>query len=602
MPPGPHTEDNPSDALGWWNKAKTLGLDPRQVNLTTHESHSASKFTETDFVHLKALWKNNDVDKLHISEYVRADHVKTWGFLLARADNSSEQERAKHPLRQHLREFIRASAEPLTDDEAKNAKLGAFLLTKSHLDSIKGINKNGTTVSGDIPKLRRSARVMSKRQDTVASLTEQLGSMLVDGKNSHRPKTPPKPPRTPSPKAGTEDTPGPLATRDLAVISPESMALENNRSRDEDSVNATLISILEATTLCSGIKRIGGRQQLKWHHTRQSFHLGPASNPVCEARTDGLLIWKVNGIEQCLAILEVKPYMRTWNRTKIEWQEACQMAAWISSSLGEKDGRKRKEGLLRTGNPNLKRYVFAWSFTLVYTYEPAYSSRDPANMSSIPRRVLISQDYMFLYITIAEWGRGYEEYLYGKARPPTPPSKTASPSQDRGRQEARPAATPPTARGSSQTIPSAPVKPKSGAPNVGVQTGGGRGSSPSQRLSQAQQHASGHVTDKSSERTKRTAESPSKTAAQPKDTSEQPKTAGQGGKPAAGVAAARTTASPVRKPAAVPTGPTDEEKDSGQFLTMKCYGAYETKDPMHMAMFLRNVLALMLELSDPLDP
>jgi hypothetical protein len=189
----------------------------------------------------------------------------------------------------------------------------------------------------------------------VAALTEQLGSLIVDARGPGPSTPPPKQPRTPSPTTGAVDsTAEPLATHDLAVISPATMALEDNRSRDEDSVNAALVSLLEAITLCSGIKKIGGRQGLKCFHTRQAFFLGPVGRRVCEAQTDGMLTL-AGSPERCLAILEVKPYNRERKRRNLEWQEACQMAAWISSSLGEDNLRKRKEGLLHTGDPDMNR-------------------------------------------------------------------------------------------------------------------------------------------------------------------------------------------------------------------------------------------------------
>ena len=343
---------NPGNPSEWRKKAVKLGLDPVRLDLTAHQSHSASKFTETDFIHLKALWKNREVTSFNVSEYVRAEHVQAWDFVVGRGGKQVD-----HPLRQCLAEFIRTSVDPFTDDDEKNVRLGAFLLVKSNLEAIRGINNEGQSVGGDLPKIRRSARIMTKNKDAVTSLAQQLDSMVIDATSSQRAITPLQlPPRTPSPKAETGSKQEGLATGDLAVISPESMALENNRSRDEDSVNAALVSLLETVTLCSGIKKMGLRHGLRWHHTRQAFRLGPANSPVCEARTDGLLVLGGDP-ERCLAILEVKPYLRDYNVMKIEWQEACQMAAWISSTLAEKTTQKRSEGLLHTGDSAKKRYV-----------------------------------------------------------------------------------------------------------------------------------------------------------------------------------------------------------------------------------------------------
>ncbi|KAH6626492.1 hypothetical protein B0J18DRAFT_424956 [Chaetomium sp. MPI-SDFR-AT-0129] len=61
------------------------------------------------------------------------------------------------------------------------------------------------------------------------------------------------------------------------------MALEKDRSRDEDTVNMALVSLLDPITICSGISQLGARQNLSWLLTRQSFQLGPAHKPVCES-------------------------------------------------------------------------------------------------------------------------------------------------------------------------------------------------------------------------------------------------------------------------------------------------------------------------------
>lgn len=44
---------------------------------------------------------------------------------------------------------------------------------------------------------------------------------------------------------------------------------------------------------------------------------------------------------------------------------------------------------------------------------------------------------------------------------------------------------------------------------------------------------------------------------------------------------------------------TPEDLDEGNFLVMHCYGPYSVGNPGHLRSFMRNVLALMLELSDP---
>lgn len=226
------------------------------------------------------------------------------------------------------------------------------MTVKSHMWKIRRIN--ATQVEGDAPKIRRSARIMGQKGD-LSALAQQMGSLLIN----QRPEgttTPSNARRTPSPQASSGSSAN-INTHELDVISPETMALEKDRSRDEDTVNMALVSLLDATTICSGINKLGARQNLSWFLTRQSFRLGPAHKPVCEARTDGVLVLEGNP-PRTLAILEVKPYKGIENRIRVEWQEACQMAAWISTSLSPgTPSRKRKEGILNFGDDARRRYV-----------------------------------------------------------------------------------------------------------------------------------------------------------------------------------------------------------------------------------------------------
>jgi hypothetical protein len=184
-----------------------------------------------------------------------------------------------------------------------------------------------------------------------------------------------------------------------------------------------------------------------------------------------------------------------------------------------------------------------------------------------------------MFITIAEWQRPYEDYLYGNARPLTPPSKTSSPSQDRGRAETR---APP------------PVNSNAAAPQTAPRASSGN---PSQ----------------SQQGTKKTDTMPARqTRAQAAKTSAQANKPGTTTAAAAAASANTTTAhksttadAKVKKQGAAaavkPREPTSQDLDISQFLTMNCYGPYNVEDPEHMAFFLRIVLTLMLELSDPVE-
>ncbi|KAK3303574.1 uncharacterized protein B0T15DRAFT_496114 [Chaetomium strumarium] len=362
------------------------------------------------------------------------------------------------------------------------------------------VKNYGTTEEGGTPKIRRFERLKDRQRQREAAeqaVSEQLGRLDIQEQASR------KPPRTPSPP-GRGDVGSALPPTDqLEVISPESMELERDRSKDEEIVNSALIHLLVTTTLCSGIGTIAGREGLAWMPTRQTFRLGPAGDSICEAKTDGILY---NGIGPgyTLAILEVKPYVRRIAQQKIEWQEACQMATWISTSLDAKTKDKRREGVLHTSDDG--KY----------------------------RRILISQDYRYLFITISEWGQAYERYLRGGSRPVTPPSKNSSPSQNRGRtataaamatQQTASWSTGPTAEAATGTTAAEPASTKAAATGPG--------------------------------------------------TKEATESARHGNKATA------------------------EDLDDGNYLIMNCYGPYSLDDKRHVTIFLRNVIALILEVSDP---
>lgn len=350
----PSTFQNPSTPSEWWKKAKIIVPDPAHLDILTYEAHSASKFDETDFIYLKALWKNKSVIKFHVSDYVRAEYVRQAHEFIGRtASPPSEQGQPVHSLRQSMITFINTAADPFRPTDPVNAQLGAFLVTKWLLEQTRPINDEGQRVGGDTLKIvRRSARLKQKREAEAATEREEEGSFLneqMEALTINRSATPPAAPQTPAfQMIGV--TAAMADTHELDVISPESMGLETVRSEDEEIVNSALVNLLAAITLCSGIMSMKGREGLQWVPKRQCFSLGSAKNTVCEARTDGLLRNLGNSKRGPLAILEVKPYMRHSSQPKIEWQEACQMAAWISTTLSERTAEKRRAGCLSTGD------------------------------------------------------------------------------------------------------------------------------------------------------------------------------------------------------------------------------------------------------------
>ncbi|OCK89316.1 uncharacterized protein K441DRAFT_619673 [Cenococcum geophilum 1.58] len=125
-------------------------------------------------------------------------------------------------------------------------------------------------------------------------------------------------------------------------------------AKDEQIVNIALISFLHALTTCHEDVRA------YWGIDRKLFHF----SDLFEARTDGLL--KIGREESPLAILEVKPHVRTTNIKQVQMQESAQMASWIY---------------------------------------------DHQNIGHISRRVIISQDHQEIYVTFAEYDDAYIKYI-----------------------------------------------------------------------------------------------------------------------------------------------------------------------------------------------
>ena len=99
-------------------------------------------------------------------------------------------------------------------------------------------------------------------------------------------------------------------------------------TEDEQVVNTALIDFLMAVT-------VKDMRRLEWSLFRRGFRLGEDTKVGYVARVDGVL--RRRNVTQdsidlgALAIIEVKPFIRSINEDKIRLQEGSQMAAWIAS-------------------------------------------------------------------------------------------------------------------------------------------------------------------------------------------------------------------------------------------------------------------------------
>ncbi|KAJ4324546.1 hypothetical protein N0V84_003825 [Fusarium piperis] len=183
-------------------------------------------------------------------------------------------------------------------------------------------------------------------------------------------------------------------------LAASSSAASSSRGRDGTStpepglggegriINMTLLVLLQG--VCMPLLQQPTYKQYSWSAVHKEFsvsHPNPDDHTirskVMTARTDGCLQVKRDhqgpDSTDTLAIIEVKPYRRTQpenNEKAVQIQEGASMAAWIST--------EGTNGLL----PTLSR-------------------------SKKYRRLLISQDFDEVYVTIAEYDDLYVQYIRG---------------------------------------------------------------------------------------------------------------------------------------------------------------------------------------------
>ncbi|KAL7790059.1 hypothetical protein V8C37DRAFT_385296 [Trichoderma ceciliae] len=178
-------------------------------------------------------------------------------------------------------------------------------------------------------------------------------------------------------------------------------ALTHGRPPGEDDVNYSFLALLGGLSMYDDTIS----SKIRWSPRREEFMISRTESSragdIITARTDGCLKYlKLNLLEeQCptLAILEVKARRRN-NLTSraIQIQEGAEMAAWISS--------QPTSGLLPTWVDDKGTY----------------------------RRVILSQDFNEIYLTVASYPQEYVDFITGRInsiyRKSTPesPLKTAT--------------------------------------------------------------------------------------------------------------------------------------------------------------------------------
>ncbi|KAL9068939.1 MAG: hypothetical protein Q9157_006342, partial [Trypethelium eluteriae] len=287
----------PSTPQEWETGMLRNGLDPNSLSISATNSgafHSASKLTETDFLHLKALWVNVQVDKFKVSDFVepqikkKADSEEFSDLVGGVKENASNDPH----LRFHQRN--------LPGDMFTLFHYFRHLIDKraaKHMDELDATPK--------VTKLR--PRPDRPGVHDVAASLERIG-------------------------LGNPVTPEQRGISKAYNFTPVSPATPSSSPSTgyEAIVNMALVSLLSLIRLQSECLEVG-----HWLSDPKSFTLhNQQRQPLLNARVDGYL--HLAGQEAVFGILEVKPCVRNdrKKRTQIEWQETAQMAAWISETPG----------------------------------------------------------------------------------------------------------------------------------------------------------------------------------------------------------------------------------------------------------------------------
>lgn len=314
--------DLPKNENNWSARVVAQGINDQSIYTFNH-AESGSKIGLKQFLLLRVLWTRADAHEIQEeSERQLKTHLKTAGKLLR---DTPDWKRYTSSCYKDL--------ETLQDQGF--AYLGTFALVRLYQLNTKAITASFD--GGGAPKLDITPIAMRTRS-RVSRASRRPGT-----------STPPSP--TPlrrdreaawmqddsnlSDDAETASLASEFADVSLSEfqatrldISPQSplvtdVAQSLQQISDEQLVNVALLAYLDALLIHF--------PQLKasWTPERRAFTVKDRGlNKIYEARVDGFLRRRID--DEIIAIIEVKPFVRTVSTDAIRMQEGAQMAAWIS--------------------------------------------------------------------------------------------------------------------------------------------------------------------------------------------------------------------------------------------------------------------------------
>lgn len=321
-----------------------------------HAFKSASKFTLTDFLTLRILWKSVDPKEF---DYDKFGLDLT---LVKDAENKLSGYRSWEEYRKSFQE--------------KKPREGSFFLAKLFQDQAAEILTDEISCSISPRKTRSMTKtphdepqtpVKSSGLITGEAAFSAIGESLYQPEEGSGSRIP----------LWTPSTKGSVLS---AEYTPDDLLLA--KTINEQIVNTALVNFLKAIT-----EHFPGITQ-RWTIHPWTFNATAKGTKLYEARTDGFLSDRYN--RHLCSIIEVKAAQRSQKMFDIFMQESAQMVAWILS--------QPNESLKLRG-----RYVYE-HIALIQGFRT----------NRIDRCFQVLQDRHEIYINFAEFGEKYLRYVRGQ--------------------------------------------------------------------------------------------------------------------------------------------------------------------------------------------
>ena len=328
-------KDLPNSATTWNDRAQAIHLRDRKIDDLDRYS-SASNITLEQFLHLKVLWTFQGLTKF-TDPQVRNE------WLPERFYNEARLKLKTAPFwNKYIDSYQRFTDNEFGNSTSPDNDIGTFSLVRYYQGQVQRIKiKNDSEYS--IKVSPRKTRITTRAQ--LSSHVESgpsRGPSKFSGSDAES-----STPTTPTPVGRVSNLLEGMSIFDQGSESARSDALSDYSpigpelsssfppTEDEQIVNAALLIFLSALIIHFPVPA-------DWTLHRKAFLLGDNKMKGYEARVDGFLRSHRN--DDVLAIVEVKPFLRSAKEMVIQMQEGAQMAAWICSQPPRASEWKARKG------------------------------------------------------------------------------------------------------------------------------------------------------------------------------------------------------------------------------------------------------------------